>query len=261
MSVSSASAALIDRGGGLIYDDTRNITWLQDANMARSMGWSKDGLMTASEAMKWAEDLVYQGYTDWRLPDARNPDKSHPKYGWKRHTSEMGHLFYDELGNSATMKIDDRSGLKNKGPFVNLQPFRYWSGTEYLKPPGFFWWYFDFGNGYQWDGYSSAGSHAWAVRDGDSRPLNTNGGRIPAPPAYAPAAAPTVAGVPGTEVAVIGDPSVNIFAYRGYWWRSFQGRWYRSSGYNGRWSFVRSEMVPPALIQLPSEYKKRLSDK
>lgn len=29
---SSANAALVDRGGGLIYDTILNVTWLQDAN-------------------------------------------------------------------------------------------------------------------------------------------------------------------------------------------------------------------------------------
>jgi len=255
---SSPDAALIDRGGGLIYDDTRNITWLQDANMAKSMGLSKDGLMTASEAMKWAEDLVYQGYADWRLPDARNPDGSIPKYGWEARTSEMGHLFFEELGNSATVNIFDPSGLKNSGPFLNLQPFRYWSSTKYHIPSDF-WWYFNFGVGYQWDGLASAGSYAWAVRDGDSRPLNQSG--TPNPPSYAPASAPSVIGIPETEVATVRDPSVSIFAYRGYWWRWFEGRWYRSSSYRGPWSYVRPETVPAALVELPPEYKKHLSQK
>ena len=31
---STASATLIDRGGGLIYDTDLDITWLQDANYA-----------------------------------------------------------------------------------------------------------------------------------------------------------------------------------------------------------------------------------
>jgi chemotaxis response regulator CheB len=28
----TSQAALFDRGGGLIYDDINNVTWLQDAN-------------------------------------------------------------------------------------------------------------------------------------------------------------------------------------------------------------------------------------
>lgn len=257
---SAADATLVDRGGGLIYDTWLDVTWLRDANMARTMGLSKDGLMTASEAMKWAADLVYQGYTGWRLPDARNLYKSQPREGWKVRTSELGHLYYDELGNSATMKIDDRSGLRNNGPFINLQPFRYWTNTKYHMPSDF-WWYFDMGNGYQWAGLASARSYAWAVRDGISRPLDLNkpdAVPIPQPPSYMLEAPPELVAIPNTEVSAVWDSKVDIFSYHGYWWRSFEGRWYRCTGYNGPWSYVRPEMVPRALIDLPPDYKKHL---
>ena len=73
----AAQATLIDRGGGMIYDDVLNITWLQDANYAKTSRydkgvagdeWDKPGMMTWSEATAWAADLSYGGYTDWRLP-------------------------------------------------------------------------------------------------------------------------------------------------------------------------------------------------
>ena len=38
VSVSGVYAALHDRGSGLIYDDVLNITWLQDANYAKTSG-------------------------------------------------------------------------------------------------------------------------------------------------------------------------------------------------------------------------------
>ncbi len=63
-----ANATLWDRGGGLIYDDVLNITWLQDANYAKTWGYDADGRMTWSQAMTWADQLVYAGYDDWRLP-------------------------------------------------------------------------------------------------------------------------------------------------------------------------------------------------
>ncbi|MFC1857036.1 hypothetical protein ACFL9U_03300 [Thermodesulfobacteriota bacterium] len=55
----SIKAQLWDRGGGLIYDDILNVTWLQDANYARSSGYDVDGKMTWYEATEWAENLVY----------------------------------------------------------------------------------------------------------------------------------------------------------------------------------------------------------
>ena len=34
----AAQAALVNRGGGMIYDTTRNITWLADMNYAATSG-------------------------------------------------------------------------------------------------------------------------------------------------------------------------------------------------------------------------------
>lgn len=45
----SAQASLIDRGGGLIYDSNLNVTWLQDANYAKTSGYHVSGAMTWSE--------------------------------------------------------------------------------------------------------------------------------------------------------------------------------------------------------------------
>ena len=61
--------ALFDRGGGMIYDDVLNITWLQDANYALTSGYpSWNGKMQFDAANAWAAQLVYGGYADWRLP-------------------------------------------------------------------------------------------------------------------------------------------------------------------------------------------------
>ncbi|MGJ0430089.1 hypothetical protein [Methylobacter sp.] len=62
-----AQAALIDRGNGLLYDDVLDITWLQDANYAKTSGYDIDGKMDWGRATAWADNLVYGGYSDWRL--------------------------------------------------------------------------------------------------------------------------------------------------------------------------------------------------
>ena len=72
----AAQAGLIDRGGGLIYDSTLNITWLQDANYAKTSGYDADGRMTWSAANTWAANLVYGGYGDWRLATLNPSDTS-----------------------------------------------------------------------------------------------------------------------------------------------------------------------------------------
>jgi hypothetical protein len=137
-----AEATLIDRGGGLIYDDDLNITWLQDANYAMTSGYDTDGLMTWSEAMTWADSLVYGGYSDWRLPAIDPPNlkfgyNGTDGYGYNISTgSEMGHLFYMELGNKAFYDVNGISnqpgwGLVSTAPFANLQPYFYWTSFEY----------------------------------------------------------------------------------------------------------------------------------
>jgi hypothetical protein len=40
------SAAMVDRGGGMIYDDVLNVTWLQDANFAATQ-WTNSGARRA----------------------------------------------------------------------------------------------------------------------------------------------------------------------------------------------------------------------
>lgn len=73
--------ALIDRGLGLIYDTERDITWLQDANYAKTVRRSPDGQLTWPEAMTWVASLSYRGIRGWRLPSALNEDGSDRAWG------------------------------------------------------------------------------------------------------------------------------------------------------------------------------------
>ena len=85
----AAQAALVDRGGGMIYDTTRNITWLADMNYAATSGYAAtnaggsgstqiqaSGRMGWDAAMAWASNLVYGSYDDWRLPTLNPSDTS-----------------------------------------------------------------------------------------------------------------------------------------------------------------------------------------
>jgi hypothetical protein len=202
---SGAGAALFDRGGGLIYDDVLNVTWLQDANLAATntfgvSGINTDGTMSWNTAQAWIAAMNaanYLGYSDWRLPttpDAGGPfvygwDGVQPytyNYGYNMTTSEMGYMFYVNLGNVGLLPtnyngLNARSpgtfGLINVGPFQNFgQPFQptlaipYWSGTQSVYDPNSAW-YFDFyfGNLNPGDitGTLNNQFYAWAVRDGD----------------------------------------------------------------------------------------------
>jgi hypothetical protein len=150
-----AQATLIDRGADtlgkhLIYDTGADITWYD-----YTYGNPPWGVEIA-----WAENLTVtmadgRSFTDWRLPTTPGTTSGYTNEG------EMGHLYYDELGNVA--------GGTNKGPFTNLQNYRYWFGTSAPAFAGNHAWYFEFvGSGYQGhDNYQLASYYAMAVRNGD----------------------------------------------------------------------------------------------
>ena len=159
-----SNAALIDRGGGLIYDTELNITWLQDTNYASTQGFDDDGLMTWPVAMSWAASLGYydsvrnKTWNDWRLPSALNQDGSGPCFGLNCFNSELGHLYYI-----------DQIKRASPGPFKNHKIGSYWSRTGRAPLPGTAW-LFTTGIGKQ----DFTGpleeilvAYAWVVRDGD----------------------------------------------------------------------------------------------
>ncbi len=83
---------------------------------------------------------------------------------------------------------------------------------------------------------------------------------IAVPPPFVVAAPPPVVVIPGTYVYGVPDPAVNIFFYHGYWWRPYEGHWYRSSRYDGSWAYVHTERVPRAVIDLPPDYRRHYAD-
>lgn len=196
LSVSAAHAALHDRGGGLIYDDALDVTWLQDANYARTSGYDADGKMSWINAVTWAENLSYfdsvRGvtYTDWRLPKTVDLGVPGCDYGYNGTdcgynlsvaSSELAHLYYIDFDNRAFLDsrglqqpgyglVDDPANPADESLFRNLQSYSYWSGTSYRGSggaPETHAWHFATSVGSQ--NYTSKGTqyHAWAVRDGD----------------------------------------------------------------------------------------------
>lgn len=178
----ATQAALVDRGSGLIYDTDLNVTWLSNANA--------NGFMTWDQANTWATNLSVldsvrnQTLTGWRLPTTLQPDAtcSDQEYagisfgmqsgGYNCTGSEMGHLFYNELGGVAGQAISTTHNT-NFGLFQNLFPSVYWSGTESAAHTSYAW-FFYFGAGSQ-DYYigngvnigKAIGLYALAVRPGD----------------------------------------------------------------------------------------------
>lgn len=183
----AANATLFDRGNGLIYCDTLDITFLSDANYAKTSSYDSDGAMTWSQAIAWADQLEYGGYDDWRLPTALDSYGNPPTYnnsslaygtdgnGWDN--TELGYLFFVELGGTTHHSIFESTD-PDMALFCNINGDQWFGpdGREYGSAP--YWtstagpysgrhWYFAFSNGSQWGQPDSYAGYAWTVRDGD----------------------------------------------------------------------------------------------
>jgi hypothetical protein len=189
LAAGQVNAALIDRGGGLIYDTVLDVTWLQDADYSKTSGYDSDGRMNWNTATAWADGLTYYDtvrdtlWDDWRLPTVVDTGSSGCDFSYSgtdcgfnvdTSSSEMASLFYDALGNLGAHDTDGSefqadSWFTHTGPFINLQSISYyWTGLEYAPIPSTAW-YFDFRTGLQGGSSDkSTNEHfAWAVRDGD----------------------------------------------------------------------------------------------
>jgi MYXO-CTERM domain-containing protein len=177
MLAASAQAALVGRdingnavagdaaSSVFLYDTDRKITWLRDANAGAGStfdngGDTTDGRMTWANAVAWADALTVGAFDDWRLPTALNADGSGPcGPAYNCTGSEMGHLWYTALGNTA-------GAFTNDGDFLNMQSDAYWSGTEFAPDPNNAW-LFSTGNGNQFALDKNFQFYAMAVRPGD----------------------------------------------------------------------------------------------
>jgi hypothetical protein len=171
------------------YDTVLDLTWVADANLAvtNTFGLATNanlgpypgdpsgvvgfidagGVMTWPGARFWIDAMNaadYLGISNWRLPAALNPDGTGPCFGYDCTGSEMGYMYYTNLGNIAYPGAG--WGLANTAPFANLQSNGYWSGTEYGPNPIFAWDFLFYYGDQSVDGKLS-GFDAWAVRPGD----------------------------------------------------------------------------------------------
>jgi len=180
--VTSANAALYSRlNGQAVYDSDLNVTWLADANLAASetfgvagVGSVAPGMMSWYTAPTWIQALNtadYLGFSDWRMPTTLFPDsscglQSNVNGAYNCTGSEMGHLFYTELGGTAGNSILT-SGDPDLALFHNIQvDFPYLSST--INAPGSTGvWVFGFDNGNEFGNLQSAPEYVWVVRTGD----------------------------------------------------------------------------------------------
>jgi hypothetical protein len=203
----NATAALYDRGNGLIYDDVLDITWLQDANYSFTSGYAvanalgepnsgrtnvqTNGSMGPDAARLWIDQLDYGGYDDWRLPSVNSINGASLCYaydgscdgGYNNTMGELGHMFYNNLGNigryNSTGYIQPGYGLSNVSfadatpeggtkNFLNVQNYIYWLSDDFPNAVyDTYDWAFFLFEGNQDGLVATESSYSWAVHDGD----------------------------------------------------------------------------------------------
>lgn len=74
-------------------------------------------------------------------------------------------------------------------------------------------------------------------------------------PAITFAAPPPLVVIPGTYAYFAPDADEDIVFYSGYWYRPYQGRWFRARAYNGPWGVIAATRVPRVLVELPPDFR------
>jgi hypothetical protein len=139
-----AVADLVPSADGLtVYDSVRHVFWLANANLAATeqfsvSGINADGSMSYATALAWVEAMNaanYLGHSNWTLPTTPLVDATcratgpNGNFGFGCSNSDMGSLYNVSLAlaypNTAVAMPHDLTG-----PFVNFQPYLYWSDTS-----------------------------------------------------------------------------------------------------------------------------------
>jgi hypothetical protein len=181
------------------YDTELGITWLADANYAKTSGHDATGEMNWVDANAWAASLSFtngtQVFDNWRLPtltpingvsfqyllssngstdEGYNVSAPGSVFAGSK-ASEMAHLFYNTLGNPSYETLSGANSglcagpnycLKNVGPFSNMKSWIYWTGLEYGKNTSRAWDFIPLDGSQDRDPKTET-YYAWAVSDGD----------------------------------------------------------------------------------------------
>ncbi len=147
--------AIIDASGGVIRDTpnrSSNGTYTLSAAdfYTGTLGQGRATWWGAQAFVNYLNSIGYGNSNQWRLPTSN-------AVGDYDNGSQMGALFYDELGGTADNNIPTNS------LFSNQITDQYWSGTEW-EPNPFYAWKFNNSNGYQNFTGKNALLYIWAVR-------------------------------------------------------------------------------------------------
>lgn len=139
----------------LIWDDDNNgnsVIWLDYINPGTGWTWLDQTAWAAGLAPQLSYNL-YGKYSiswlsDWRLGSTTDGEyvmgtDGTTTAGYNITSSEMGHLFYDELGNTAVIgpTTPDSTPPIDNGIFDNLVGNWFWSGTEKGDNPEYAWYF------------------------------------------------------------------------------------------------------------------------
>ena len=81
--------------------------------------------------------------------------------------------------------------------------------------------------------------------------VNVNVG-ISLPPIVFPGP-PRLVVIPETNVYAVPDVDADIFFYGGWWWRPWEGKWYRSHNYDSGWGYYQGR--PSFYRSVPSSWR------
>lgn len=111
--------SFVDNGDGTITDKATGLMWMKVDSGRLNAGENRDGKLNWEEALKWAENLDYAGYSDWRLPNAK---ELHSIVDYSRSPGTTGSAAIDPLFSISSIKGSDGS---KDFPF-------FWSSTTHL---------------------------------------------------------------------------------------------------------------------------------
>lgn len=109
----------LDNGDGTITDLATGFMWMQVDSGTFNLGDDGDGKLNWEQALAWAEKLEYAGYSDWRLPNAKELQSI---VDYARSPDTTGSAAIDPI--FITTSIIDEGGKTN-------YPF-YWTSTTHL---------------------------------------------------------------------------------------------------------------------------------
>lgn len=198
----SAQAALYDRGGGLIYDDYLDVTWMQDASYVsnQAVNWTTaHDMVSGLEYQDTARNTVW---TDWRMPtidpgtysgwgfDLQSGESNYNAYDTSPSgANELAYMYYVNLGfegNGDLLTAPELLPLPESpegsyNPFQNINYLGIWTDSHVGgDAPESQVWYFHFHFGRTLTDGGSDTQTIWAVRDGDVGLPSP----VPVPPAF-----------------------------------------------------------------------------